>query len=110
MRTVAADWWMYYLNELPDYYITKTEAYEMGWNNLKGNLAKVAPNHMIFGGVYKNKNKVLPDREGRIWYEADINYTNGYRNRQRVVFSNDGLIFATYDHYDTFIEVIGEDK
>ena len=50
---------------------------------------------------------MVPDR---IWYEADINYTNGYRNRQRVVFSNDGLIFVTYDHYDTFMEVIGEDK
>ena len=63
MRTVAADWWLYYLNELPDYYITKAEAYEMGWNNLKGNLAEVAPNHMIFGGVYKNKKKFFQLRK-----------------------------------------------
>ena len=110
LGTMGADWWLYYLNELPDYYITKSEAYDLGWNNLKGNLAEVAPNCMILGGIYKNKKKVLPDKEGIIWYEADINYEDGYRNRQRIVFSNDGLIFVTYDHYDTFIEVIGEDK
>lgn len=110
LGTMGADWWLYYLNELPDYYITKAEAYKMGWNNLTGNLSEVAPNHMIFGGIYKNKKKVLPDKEGRVWYEADINYNGGYRNKQRIVFSNDGLIFVTYDHYDTFIEITGEDR
>lgn len=108
--TMGADWWLYYLHELSNYYISKAEAYKIGWENIKGNLAEIAPNHMIFGGVYKNKNNILPSKEGRIWYEADINYTGGYRNRQRVVFSNDGLIFVTYDHYETFIEVIGEGK
>ena len=39
---------------------------------------------------------------------TDINYTGGYRNKQRIVFSSDGLIFVTYDHYETFIEIIGE--
>ena len=39
---------------------------------------------------------------------TDINYTGGYRNKQRIVFSNDGLIFVTYNHYETFIEIIGE--
>lgn len=108
LGTMGADWWLYYLNELPHYYISKAEAHEKGWNNLRGNLAEVALNTMIFGGIYSNKKKVLPHKENRIWYEADINYTGGYRNKQRIVFSNDGLIFVTYDHYETFIEIIGE--
>ena len=40
-----------------------------------------------------------------LWYEADINYTGGYRNDDRILFSNDGLIFVTYDHYETFLEI-----
>ncbi len=43
---------------------------------------------------------------GRTWYEADINYSNGKRNKQRILYSNDGLIFVTYDHYETFIEIV----
>ncbi len=53
-----------------------------------------------------NSNKHLPTAYGRIWYEADINYVSGKRNRERIVWSNDGLIFVTYDHYRTFIEII----
>ena len=44
-----------------------------------------------------------------LWYEADINYTGGYRNDDRILFSNDGLIFVTYDHYETFLEIKKED-
>lgn len=57
-------------------------------------------------GVYKNSNGHLPDDIGRVWYEADINYTKGYRGLGRIVFSNDGLVFVTYDHYETFYEII----
>ena len=60
---MGADWWLYHLNELPDYYITKADAYEMGWNNLRGHLAEVAPNHMIFGGVYKTRKKFFRIRK-----------------------------------------------
>ncbi|MBQ1250923.1 MAG: hypothetical protein IIY00_04930 [Clostridia bacterium] len=43
-----------------------------------------------------------------MWYEADINYDSkiGYRGTDRILFSNDGLIFVTYDHYHTFKEII----
>lgn len=109
LGTNGADWWVKYLKELPDYYITKSEAKRRGWKNWKGNLAEVAPGCMIFGGIYYNDNQVLPKKDGRIWYETDINYINGYRNKQRLVFSNDGLIFVTYDHYETFAEIIGEE-
>ena len=60
---------------------------------------------MIFGGLYNNDDEKLPNSDGRIWYEADINYIRGYRNSQRIIFSNDGLIFVTYDHYMTFYEI-----
>lgn len=49
-----------------------------------------------------NRNGHLPSAPGRVWYEADINYSTGYRGVERILFSNDGLIFVTYDHYQTF--------
>lgn len=61
---------------------------------------------MITEGIYHNRNGHLPDSPGRIWYEADINGYEGIRNRHRIVWSNDGLIFVTYDHYHTFCEII----
>ena len=61
---------------------------------------------MVTKGVYKNRNSHLPKTDGRIWYEADINYQSGFRNSQRIFFSNDGLIFVTYDHYKTFFEIV----
>ncbi len=68
-------------------------------------LSVAAYGKMIYGGVYSNKNGKLPSKMGRIWYEADINYIKGYRNSERVLFSNDGLIFVTYNHYQAFIEI-----
>ena len=55
--------------------------------------------------IYLNSNGHLPSATGRVWYEADINYYQGKRNTQRLLWSDDGLIFVTYDHYQTFIEV-----
>ena len=61
---------------------------------------------MITRGQYYNDDGHLPSASGRIWYEADINYKTGRRNDQRIIWSNDGLIFVTYDHYETFYEII----
>ena len=47
----------------------------------------------------------LPVAIGRVWYEADFDYVRGYRNGCRLLYSNDGLIFVTYDHYLTFYEI-----
>lgn len=109
LGTNGADWWIKYLNELPDYYLTREEAKQAGWKDILGNLAEVASGYMLFGGIYQNRDHQLPEGIGRIWYEADINYTGGYRNKQRILFSNNGLIFVTYDHYKTFAEIIGEE-
>ena len=56
--------------------------------------------------ITKPDENKLPSADGRIWYEADIDYEGGYRNDSRILYSNDGLIFATYDHYKTFYEVL----
>lgn len=90
---------------LPDYYVSFSFAEDAGWRSKKGNLDKVLPGKMIGGDIYKNKDGKLPQSPGRIWYEADINYEGGYRNRQRILYSNDGLIFVSYDHYQTFYEI-----
>ena len=91
---------------LPEYYMTKEDAKQLGWRAIQGNLADVAPGMMIGGDVYQNRNGHLPSAEGRIWYEADINYTAGFRTRHRILYSNDGLVFVTYDHYETFQEIV----
>lgn len=101
----GADWFLFYNRTLPDYYVTKDEAKIKGWKSKKGNFSEVCPNKMMGGDPYKNKDGKLPGAPNRIWYEADINYTEGERNRQRVLYSNDGLIFVTYDHYHTFYEI-----
>jgi guanyl-specific ribonuclease Sa len=91
--------------ELPDYYITKKEAQREGWVAKEGNLCDVLPGRAIGGDIFTNREKTLPVKKGRIWYEADINYDCGRRNAQRIVYSNDGLIFVTHDHYKNFEEI-----
>ena len=90
--------------ELPDYYITKSEAKSLGWIPSKGNLCEVAPGRAIGGDIWTNRQKSLPTKSGRKYFEADLNYNCGNRNADRVVFSNDGLVFVTHDHYRNFEE------
>lgn len=106
--TNGADYWLYYKQKLPEYYITKKQAKSLGWKDKQGNLAEVAPNKMIGFEPYKNKDGHLPSAPGREWYKADISYTSGYRSDcDRILYSNDGLIFVTCDHYKTFYEISG---
>ena len=100
----GADYWLVHDDELPDYYISKSELEKLGWKRGRSP-KKWAPGKMVFGGIYQNKNNHLPSIPGRIWYEADINYYDGLRNGHRILFSNDGLIFVTYDHYLSFYEI-----
>ncbi len=102
----GADWWLKNYGQLPNYYISKSDAEAYGYKSFLGNLGKVLPGKMIKKGIYQNRNGHLPSSPGRIWYEADINYTWGFRGTDRILFSNDGLIFVTYDHYLTFYEIV----
>ena len=90
---------------MPDNYISKEEAKTLGWKPILGNLDEVVPGKMIGGSVYGNRDGKLPSAPGRIWYECDIDYQGGYRNNARLIYSNDGLIFKTDDHYTSFIAV-----
>ena len=87
---------------LPGNFISKTKARNKGWVASEGNLDEVCPGMSIGGSRYYNDDGELPDKRGRTWTECDINYTGGYRGAERIVFSNDGLIFYTADHYETF--------
>ena len=86
-------------------YISEAEAEAQGWKKWLGNLAEVLPGRMIGGKIYRNRDHRLPESDGRIWHEADFDYVNGYRNTCRLLYSNDGLLFVTYDHYLTFFEI-----
>ncbi len=88
--------YLYLFGKLPDNYITKSEAKDIGWSTDD-------PDLVIGGDKFGNREGKLPKAKGRTYYEADIRagYTE-HRGPQRIVFSNDGLIFFTEDHYNSF--------
>lgn len=94
--------YIYKFKTLPANYITKIEAQKLGWDNSKGNLWKVTNQKSIGGDRFGNLEGLLPKAKGRQYYECDINYNGGYRGAERIIYSNDGLIFYTNDHYKTF--------
>ena len=87
--------------ELPDNYITKNEAEDLGWSG--GSVERVAPGKCIGGDRFSNREGLLPKANGRTWTECDID-TLGENSRgaKRIVYSNDGLIYYTDDHYESF--------
>lgn len=88
--------------KLPVNYITKAQAQEMGWDPEKGNLSDVLPGMCIGGSVFGNYEGNLPRASTRRYFECDIDYDGGYRGPKRLIYSNDGLVFYTEDHYKTF--------
>lgn len=88
--------------KLPLNYITKAKAQEMGWDPEKGNLSDVLPGMSIGGSAFGNYEGNLPRATGRRYFECDIDYEGGYRGAKRLIYSNDGLVFYTEDHYKTF--------
>ncbi len=100
--------YIHMFNELPPNYLTKDEAEALGWDNSEGNLWEVTDGMSIGGDVFGNREGLLPKTSGRTYYEADIDYDGGYRGAERIVYSNDGLIFYTDDHYESFEQLYGE--
>ncbi|MCI9343919.1 MAG: ribonuclease [Lachnospiraceae bacterium] len=94
---------------LPDNFITKKEAKALGWVSSEGNLGVVAPGKSIGGDYFGNYEGNLPEKEGREYHECDIDSDGGYRGAKRIVYSNDGLIYYTEDHYETFELLYGEE-
>ena len=91
--------------ELPDNFITKKEAQALGWDSSENYVSDVAPGKAIGGDRFGNYEGLLPDKNGRTWYEADVLYTSGKRGAERIVYSNDGLVYYTADLYESFTEV-----
>jgi hypothetical protein len=89
---------------LPERWITKDEAEDLGWRPGE-DLCDSAPGQAIGGDRFGNREGRLPQRQGRRWREADLDFDCGRRGARRLVWSNDGLIFVTIDHYDSFAEV-----
>ena len=100
--TEEVAFYLYVFWELPPNFLTKEEAYDYGWQSNKGNLWEVAYGLVIGGDRFGNREGILPDAYGRTWYECDVNYDGGFRDAERIVFSSDGLIYYTGDHYQTF--------
>ena len=90
---------------LPDNYLTKKQAQALGWDSRRGNLWDVAEGCSIGGDRFGNYEGLLPEKKGRRYTECDIDYHGGYRGAQRLIFSSDGLMYYTEDHYATFDEV-----
>lgn len=95
--------------KLPGNFITKAEAQKLGWSG--GSLEKYAPGKSIGGNRFGNYEGKLPKKSGRTYTECDID-TRGAsaRGAKRIVFSNDGLIYYTNDHYNTFILLYGNEN
>ena len=91
---------------LPPNFITKKDAEKAGWSG--GSLEKVLPGMCIGGDYFGNYEGLLPKAKGRKWTECDVN-TLGAKSRgaERIVFSNDGLIYYSPDHYDSFEQLYG---
>ena len=94
--------------ELPKNFITKKEAERLGWDG--GPLEPYAPGKSIGGSYFGNYEGKLPKKKGRTYYECDID-TKGKRSRgpKRIVYSTDGLIYYTPNHYETFELLYGEE-
>lgn len=93
---------------LPSNFITKKEAEKLGWSG--GSLEPYAPGKSIGGDRFGNYEGLLPKKTGRSYTECDID-TLGKKSRgaKRIVFSNDGLIYYTDDHYASFELLYGEE-
>lgn len=94
--------------KLPSNFITKKEAKKLGWEG--GSLEEYAPGKSIGGDYFGNYEELLPEKKGREYHECDID-TKGKKKRgaKRIIYSNDGLIYYTDDHYKTFTLLYGEE-
>ncbi len=86
---------------LPENFVTKDEAAMFGWEG--GSVERYIDGAAIGGDVFGNYERLLPEQDGRVYKECDIDtFGQSSRGAKRIVFSNDGLIFYTDDHYDSF--------
>lgn len=99
--------YLYVYGHLPDNFMTKKEAQQLGWNG--GSLERYAPGMCIGGSYFGNYEGVLP--EGHEYHECDIDTLGASsRGAKRIVWSEEGQIYYTEDHYETFVLLYGEEE
>ena len=100
--------YLHLYGELPPHFITKKEAQKLGWDS--GEVEYYRTGAAIGGDYFGNYEGLLPKKKGRSYYECDID-TVGKRSRgaKRIIYSNDGLIYYTDDHYESFTLLYGEE-
>jgi hypothetical protein len=93
---------------LPKNFVTKAEAALKGWQPGKA-LGNSVPSGQLGGDIFANSTKVLPEAKGRVWFEADVGLSSAMsRAKQpgtRLLYSNDGLLFVTADHYKSVHQI-----
>ncbi len=100
--------YLHLYGHLPENFITKKDARALGWNG--GSLDDYADGKCIGGDRFGNYEGLLPDATGREYHECDIETLHAAsRGARRIVYSNDGLIYYTEDHYESFILLFGEE-
>ena len=100
--------YIYTYGRLPDNFITKKDAEALGWKS--GGLDDYAYGYCIGGNKFGNYEGLLPEKDGRKYTECDIDTMHASkRGAKRIVFSNDGLIYYTDDHYESFTLLYGEE-
>lgn len=93
--------------ELPDNFITKTQARYLGWKS--GSVERYAPGKCIGGDRFYNNEGILP--AGKTYYECDIDTLGkSSRGAKRIVFTKSGDIYYTSDHYETFYRYLGPNQ
>ena len=94
--------------QLPSNYLTKADAISQGWMPGKA-LGNYVPDGQIGGDIFQNSTGILPSSPGQVWYEADIGLTNtmsrANQSGTRLLYSNDGLLYVTPDHYQTVFPI-----
>lgn len=98
--------YLHLYGELPQNFITKKEARALGWEG--GSLEPYAPGKCIGGSAFGNYEELLPT--DRTYRECDIDTLGASsRGAKRLVYSDDGLIYYTGDHYESFELLYGEE-
>lgn len=96
-------WYLHTYGHLPSNFVTKKTAEKAGWKTRGLTIDEACPGKSIGGDRFGNYEGKLPDKRGRKWYECDIDYHGGKsRGAKRIVYSSDGLIYYTGDHYSSF--------
>ena len=99
--------YLYTYGHLPENFITKNDARALGWSG--GGLDDYDYGKCIGGDEFGNNEGLLPDEAGRTYYECDVDTLHqDERGAKRIVYSSDGLIFYTNDHYESFTQLYPE--